>query len=302
MVVRFQKHGFRRGAEADIRRPDDPRMKAQTEGQRLIRQIGDSKPHRQSAFMQFVAHARGVAERPRTVRRQGQFGADRRRAFDGPTAQKAIAVDRIRLADDVWLERMEPSLETKTPAGNPVRPRNEQVACEVERLRLREVAAGPEEGNCPLARDEVVGRNRRADLGRDDGFGDAVGDRQPARRRLQRYQPPSMAMFWPVIMSETGETRKRTRSATADGSTRSLRHWFSSTQSLYCWSRSPNTRASASEITAPGETALTQTPNGPSSRASDLVRPSIAPFDATYGAYPSQRPFSVTEQKLTILP
>ncbi len=38
------------------------------------------------------------------------------------------------------------------------------------------------------------------------------------------YQPPSMWIFWPVIMSEAGETRKSTRSATFSGWIRDFRH------------------------------------------------------------------------------
>ena len=97
--------------------------------------------------------------------------------------------------------------------------------------------------------------------------------------RQPRIQPPSTSSVWPVTKRLSSPAKNAIARATSSTSPRRLIDWAASTsRHSLSWSA---WIAVAAVGNAPGATALTRMPSGPASRASERVKPTTAPLDAT---------------------
>jgi hypothetical protein len=101
---------------------------------------------------------------------------------------------------------------------------------------------------------------------------------------------PSTAMAWPDTILPAGDARNRHMSAISLASTKRLIDWPLVYSARTASGVAPRIAASAlitrvmrSPSTEPGQIAFTRTFQGPSSAASDLVRPMTAHLAAAYG-------------------
>src|SRR6516162_881534 len=98
------------------------------------------------------------------------------------------------------------------------------------------------------------------------------------------HQPPSTPIAWPVTKAASSEARKEITAATSSGVPKrptgiALARSLKPTSTSSPYSRRFVLIAREVRI-GPGQTALTVIPNGARSKASDLVKPTIAAFDA----------------------
>ena len=101
---------------------------------------------------------------------------------------------------------------------------------------------------------------------------------------------PSTAITWPLTIEACAEARNAHMSAISDGFTKRGIDWLSTYSRRTTSGGTPRWTASASMTrpmrgpsTAPGATTFARTPKGPSSTASDLVKPITAHLAAAYG-------------------
>ena len=139
----------------------------------------------------------------------------------GPCPLEPVAVDRERVPVQIGRDRVMDAVPVEASAGDPVRERNQNVAGEREPVTVV-ARPWPQDRTVP----HVEPSNRPS-----QGRGEMKSRRAP-RHLARPYQPPSMPQFWPEIMSDAGDTRKWTRSATCSGWIRPFRLCRSSTQSL----------------------------------------------------------------------
>ena len=186
MVAVLQHDPFRFRLQKRAWGPNEPGVKAQAERQRLSPNITHPKPHVQRAGVKRICRARLVTERPWTIRPQREFDLFSGGVLDQPRARKAVAVNWIGLTVQVRFEPMKSSAKMEAAAGNPVRPGNKQVVGEVERPSSRQIAAWPEQSRAPDRIDEIIGDKAAAEVRSDRRLGDAVRERNEARRRHPR--------------------------------------------------------------------------------------------------------------------
>src|ERR1700679_688027 len=123
---------------------------------------------------------------------------------------------------------------------------------------------------------------------------------------MQIYQRPSMPIAWPVTKLAPSDARNAIVAATSSGDPKRP------TGISLARSRKPSSRSSPYSRRlvlmalvvriGPGHTAFTVMPNGARSRASDLVKPTMAAFDAAYVARRRPGRNAALDETLTIRP